>query len=101
MKKIILIVMLIVNLIGCRENLNDRGTIIDKGIDRVNVKALFDSISIESTEKDKNFQELYWIVIDSSEEKIYINLFTYESFDVGEYIILGPEAADIRFQKEW
>ena len=101
MKKIILIVMLIVSLIGCRENLNDRGTITDKGIDRINMKALFDSIDIESTANDKNFQELYWIIINSSEEKIYINLFTYESFDVGEYIILGPEAADIRFSKEW
>jgi len=101
MKKIILIVILIVSLIGCRENLNDRGTIVDKGIDRINVKAMMDGLSIESTENDKNFQELYWIVINSSEAKIYINLFTYESFDVGEYIILGPEAADIRFQKEW
>jgi len=101
MKKIILIVVLIVSLTSCRYNLSDRGTIYDKGIDKVNVKAMMDGLSIESTEKDKNSIDMYWVKLHKSDEKIYVNLFTYEDYDIGDYIVLGPEAADIRFQKEW
>ena len=60
MKKLILIAMLFISLIGCRNSFNGSGVITDKGVDKVDVRAMFDNFKITSTEKDKNTIEMYW-----------------------------------------
>ena len=101
MKKIILIVMLIVISIGCRDGFNGSGMVTDKGIDKIDVKALMTGFNITSTEKDKNTIEMYWIRLNTCDDKIYINLFSWEDFGVGEFIVLGPEHSDLRFETEY
>jgi hypothetical protein len=96
-----LIVMLIVSLIGCRDiKKTESGIIAEKFIEIINVKALFDSMSIESTKKDKMSQELYVVKIKGNEAKIYINLFCYENYDVGDEIVFS-DCGDIRFETEY
>jgi hypothetical protein len=102
MKKLITIVMLIVISIGCRDQLKNRGNVIDKGIDLINVKVMFDGLSIESDKNDKMSMDLYWIKLDSAgSDKIYVNLLTFEDTMIGSYIILGPEHFDMRMKTEY
>ena len=101
MKKIILIVFLIVVSIGCRDSFHGGGIVTDKGVDYIDVKALTEGFDISSTDKDKNTIEMYWIRLNTCDDKIYINLFSYEDMDTGEFIILGPEHSDIRFDTDF
>lgn len=100
MKKF-LIAMLFISLIGCRNGFNGSGIITDKGIDKVDVKAMMDGLNITSTEKDKNTIEMYWIRLNTAEDKIYINLFSWEDTDLNEFIIIGPEHSDLRFETDF
>lgn len=101
MKKIILIVFLIVSLIGCRDPFNGSGFITDKGIDKIDVQALMNGIQIKNTDSDIKYIEMYWIRLNTCEDKIYINLFSYEDMEKGEFVILRPEHSDIRFETEY
>lgn len=100
MKKFLFIIFVLC-LIGCRDGFNGSGFVTDKGIDKTDVKALFDSFNIVSTDKDKNIIEMYWIKLNTCDDKIYINLFSWEDMDKGEFIVLGPEHSDIRFETEY
>lgn len=101
MKKIILIIMLIVSLTSCRDGFNGSGIITDKGIDKINVIALMNGVSIKSADADTKYVEMYWIRLNTCDDKIYINLFSYEDMDTGEFIVLGPEHSDIRFDTDF
>jgi hypothetical protein len=101
MKKLILIVLLIVNLIGCRDPLHGGGFVTDKGIDKIDVQAVLNGFDIKNTDRDKNFIEMYWIKINTCEDKIYINLFSWEDTEINEFILIGPEHKDLRFETEY
>jgi hypothetical protein len=101
MKKLILIVFLIVSLIGCRDTFNGSGIIIDKGIDYVNIKVMLDNFDVRYCDKEKNVIDMYWIKLNTCKDKIYINLFSWEDCEKGQFIILGPEHSDNRFESEY
>jgi hypothetical protein len=102
MKKLILIVLLIVSLIGCRDPLHGGGFVTDKGVDYIDVQAMLDGFGIkESGKGEKNIIEMYWIKINTCEDKIYINLFSWEDTEINEFILIGPEHSDDRFVTEY
>lgn len=101
MKKLFLIVISVVMLIGCRDPFHGGGVVTDKGVDYIDVKAICDGFNIASTDKDKNVIEMYWIRLNTVDDKIYINLFTWEDTDINEFIVIRPEHSDLRFETEY
>jgi len=102
MKKFLVIwFMFLIVLSACDKGQHGKGLIVDKGIDRVDLTALYDSIQIKSTESDEKFQELFWIKIRGHEGKIFVNQFCYEDSEIGEVITINDEILDIRFNSEY
>lgn len=101
MKKLILIVVLIVSSIGCRDPFHGGGIITDKGVDYIHIKVMFESFDIKYCDKDKNVVEMYWIKLNSCDDKIYVNLFTWEDNNVNDFIIIKSKHSDLRFTTEY
>ena len=101
MKRIFLILVLIISLISCKGGFNGSGIVTDKGIDKVDVVALMNGISIKSSDADTKYIEMYWISLNTCEDKIYINQFSWEDMDKGEFVVLGQEHSDNRFETEY
>lgn len=95
MKKIVL--LLIVCLVGCQEFSQTHGIIGEKGIDRIDIKALYDSFKIKSAETDINTIEMYWVRVYGKKDKIYISPFCYEEYEIKD-IIEFEYCKDQRFE---
>ena len=95
MKKLIIILCL---FIFCCQTVNhQQNRIREKGIDNIDINLLPDVFKISSVDKKGvNTIELYWIKIYGNKEKIYISLFCYEDFEVGDNIDF-EYCKDVRF----
>lgn len=100
MKKFLFIIFVLC-LIGCRNGFNGSGMVTDKGIDKIDVIALMNGVSIKSADADTKYVEMYWIRLNTCDDKIYVNLFSWEDMDKGEFVVLGPEHSDIRFETDF
>lgn len=101
MKKFFIIWFMLLFIIGCDDLQREKGLIIDKGIDKVDLTAMYESISIQPADNDEKFQELYWIKVRGFDKKIFVNQFCYEDSEIGEIISLTEDNADIRFITEY
>lgn len=74
------------------------GRIEFKGIDKIDIEALFDSLKIKSVDTDEKVIEMYWVKVHGIKGKVYINQFCYEDSKIDD-IINFEECKDIRFEE--
>lgn len=84
MKKLIIVLCLVV--FSCQSIKENHGAIKSKGVDKIDIEALYDSFKIKSTDKDEKYLELYWVKLHGSQSKLYISQFCYEEYDIGDVI---------------
>lgn len=101
MKKLLVIWFILLFIVGCQEIKNNKGFIVAKGIDKIDIEAMMTGLSITVTEADSKYQEMFWIKIRGHEGKIFVNQFCYEDSEVGQIISLGEENMDNRFSQEY
>ena len=99
MKKLLVLWFVFIFLIACELPKQKSGVIEFKGVDKIDIEALFDSLKIKSTENDDKYIEMFWVKIKGIKRKVYINQFCYENNSIGDEIIF-EECKDIRFEEE-
>ena len=102
MKYIMAVSLIVLTITNNFHLYRNEGYISAKGKDRIVIEVKRDGeIIIRPTTAVKRYQELYWLQLKGSSEKRYVNLFCYEDNEVGDFIKIGPECDDIRFQTEF
>ena len=81
-----LIIFLCLFIFSCNSFNQNYGTIKSKGVDKLDIKAMYDSFRIKSTDSDVNTIEMYWFGIIGVDTKFYVSQFCYENFDIGDVI---------------
>ena len=99
MKKLLVLWFVFIFLIACELPCKKSGVIEFKGVDKIDIEALFDSLKIKSEDTDTKYIEMFWVKIKGIKGKVYINQFCYENYKIDDEINF-EDCKDIRFGEE-